>query len=226
VRSYFGNLGYSAIRPLARPNWPAAAIGAGLAGASTALDTETIDYFGRHHMTTLANSGAAAGGTVAVAGLAVGLFSAGRIFPGDRFRSASYDASQSLLITTAYTFAFKEATNRQRPDDSNRQSFPSGHASLAFAWATVAERHYGARGGIPAYAVASAIAVSRLAKDKHYLSDIVAGATLGHLIGRTVVRCNSRPAVGVPAKPVVPPVTMVVPLLGRDAVGVGIHMSF
>jgi hypothetical protein len=30
-------------------------------------------------------------------------------------------------------------------------------------------------------------------EDKHYLSDVVAGATLGYLVGRTVVRVNSRP---------------------------------
>jgi membrane-associated phospholipid phosphatase len=227
VHGYFGNMGYNAIRPLARPNWPAAAIGAGLAGAATAIDTETVEFFDRNHMKTFGSVGSTIGGTGAVAGLAIGVFSAGRIFPGDRFRSATYDASQAMLITTAYTFAIKAATHRERPDDSNNQSFPSGHASIAFSWATVLERHYGWRGGVPAYAMASLIATSRLAHRKHYLSDIIAGATLGHLVGRTVVRCNSRPAVGVPAKPVVPsPQTLLMPTFDRHGAGMELTVLF
>lgn len=222
VRGYFNNLGYNALRPFERPNWAAAAVGTGLAGMSTALDTEAADYFQENRMTTLADIGASAGGGAAVTALAVGLFSAGRIIPGDRFRSASYDASQAIAITSVYTLALKLATSRPRPDDSNDLSFPSGHASVAFAWATVAERHYGVKGAIPAYAAASAIAVSRLAKEKHYLSDIVAGATLGHIVGRAVVRGNSRPAAGVPAKPV----AMIVLTLSHDGAGLGLHVSF
>ena len=34
---------------------------------------------------------------------------------------------------------------------------------------------------------------SRIQQDKHYLSDVVAGATLGYIVGRTVVRVNGRP---------------------------------
>jgi membrane-associated phospholipid phosphatase len=227
VHSYLGNLGYNTLRPLARPNWPAAVAGFGLAGAATLVDTDTVDFFERHHAKTFGTVGATIGGTGAVAGLAIGLFSAGRIFPGDRFRSATYDASQAMIITTAYTFALKAATNRSRPDDSNNQSFPSGHASLAFSWCTVLERHYGPKVGIPAYTLASAIAVSRLAHRKHYLSDIVAGATIGHLVGRTVARYNSRPAAGVPAKPVVPgPAAFVIPTFGPKEAGLQLSVLF
>jgi membrane-associated phospholipid phosphatase len=47
--------------------------------------------------------------------------------------------------------------------------------------------HYYPKSWIPAYLTASLIGVSRLEKNKHYLSDIVAGATLGYIVGRTVV---------------------------------------
>jgi len=36
--------------------------------------------------------------------------------------------------------------------------------------------------------------VSRLQRNKHYLSDVLAGATLGYIVGRTVVRVNGGPA--------------------------------
>jgi hypothetical protein len=44
--------------------------------------------------------------------------------------------------------------------------------------------------------VAGLVGASRLEQDKHYLSDVVAGATLGYIVGRTVVRLNSRPLEG------------------------------
>jgi hypothetical protein len=75
---------------------------------------------------------------------------------------------------------------------SNRVSFPSGHASNAFAAASVISRHY-RKLTIPGYTLATYIAVSRMAANKHYLSDIVAGSGLGWSTGRVVVRRNGRP---------------------------------
>jgi membrane-associated phospholipid phosphatase len=223
VRGYFQNLAYDTPRVFSRPNLVPLLVGAGASGAATALDSETVSYFTDHPNRTLGNWGAQAGGTFAAAGLAIGLFSAGRIAPGDKFRSFTYDASQAMLITTAYTFALKLSTRRMRPDDSNRQSFPSGHASLAFSWASVLGRYYGPAGAIPGYTVASLIAVSRLAHRSHYLSDIVAGATLGFTTGQTVVRGNSRRAGGEPASPVVPkPSVELMPDLGPDGRGSGL----
>jgi membrane-associated phospholipid phosphatase len=231
VRSYARNLGYNSVRVFSKPNWIPLLAGSGLTAASATLDDETVDFFERNPMTDFGSIGATVGGTGAVAAFAIGLFSAGRIAPGDRFRSASYDASQSILINTVYTFALKSATHRQRPDGSNDRSFPSGHASVAFSWATALAKHYGLKVEIPAYTFASLIAISRLANHSHYLSDIVAGATLGHLVGRTVVRGNSRPAEGAPARPVVPdlpgPSVQIVPAFGPDGgSGLAIAISF
>ena len=56
----------------------------------------------------------------------------------------------------------KLTIRRQRPDLSNRQSFPSGHASVTFAAATVIERHLGWRKSVLGYTIASYVAASRL----------------------------------------------------------------
>jgi membrane-associated phospholipid phosphatase len=56
----------------------------------------------------------------------------------------------------------------------------------------VAQGHYGWKEGVPAYALAGLIAVSRLQRNAHYLSDVLAGATLGYIVGRTVVRVNGQ----------------------------------
>jgi hypothetical protein len=57
---------------------------------------------------------------------------------------------------------------------------------MAFASATVLQRHFGWKAGIPAYAVASYVAASRVQTQRHYLSDVAFGAALGIVAGRTV----------------------------------------
>jgi membrane-associated phospholipid phosphatase len=86
----------------------------------------------------------------------------------------------------------------------------------------VAERHYGWKLGVPAYLVAGIVGASRIDQDKHYLSDVLAGATLGYIVGRTVVRVNDRPLEAAP-----PAASLqVLPLVGRDARGVRVALSF
>jgi hypothetical protein len=129
-----------------------------------------------------------------VLGLVVaGVFTTGRFVEAPRFRAMSYDLLDAFLVNWAYTTAVKSAVGRERPNGEDEKSFPSGHTSNAFALAVVVERHYGWKAGLPAYALASAVAVSRLQRNKHYLSDVLAGATLGYIVGRTVVRVNGGP---------------------------------
>ena len=71
-------------------------------------------------------------------------------------------------------------------------SFPSGHTSAMFATATVVQRRWGWRGGLPAYLVATYVGASRL-QNVHYLSDVAFGAALGIAAG-LVVNLPSRHA--------------------------------
>jgi membrane-associated phospholipid phosphatase len=90
---------------------------------------------------------------------------------------------ESLFLTYSLTYALKFTTHRLRPDGSDSLSFPSGHASGAFALATVTEVLYGPLFGIPSYALAGMISISRLDSNKHVASDVAAGALLGTVIG-------------------------------------------
>ncbi len=90
---------------------------------------------------------------------------------------------EALAITETLTFGLQLATHRGRPDGSNNRSFPSGHTSGVFALATVAEIYYGPWVGVPSYALASLVGISRIDGNKHAASDVVAGAVLGTLIG-------------------------------------------
>ena len=82
---------------------------------------------------------------------------------------------------------FKQATRRSRPEGTG-YSFPSGHTTVTFASATVLQRHFGWKVGLPAYAVASYVAASRVEMKRHYLSDVAFGAALGIV---AAARCRS-----------------------------------
>ena len=96
------------------------------------------------------------------------------------------DIVRAQIVSQVFTQGVKFTVRRERPDGSNRQSFPSGHASSAFATATVLQRHYGWKAGVPAYAVGSYVALARMSWNKHHASDVVMGAGLGIASARTV----------------------------------------
>ena len=75
-----------------------------------------------------------------------------------------------------------------RPDGSNDHSFPSGHTATAFMTATMLTKEYGHKSpwiGIGAYLVATATGLMRMANNKHWLSDVLAGAGIGILSTET-----------------------------------------
>jgi len=95
---------------------------------------------------------------------------------------------EGLLMSTAVTQTTKFATQRQRPDSASANAFPSGHTSASFATATSLTYAYGWKVGLPFYAMAAFTGLTRLADNAHWLSDVVAGATVGILFGRSSLR--------------------------------------
>jgi membrane-associated phospholipid phosphatase len=96
------------------------------------------------------------------------------------------DIVRAQIVSQVIAQAVKFTVQRERPDGSNSQSFPSGHSSSAFATATVLQRHYGWKVGVPAYALGSYVALARMSWNKHHATDVVMGAGLGIASGRTV----------------------------------------
>src|SRR4029450_10811094 len=93
---------------------------------------------------------------------------------------------RAQIVTQTFTQAMKYTVRRDRPT-GECCAFPSGHASSAFAAASVLERHFGYRGSWPALLGASYVATSRLVDNRHFLSDVVFGAALGTATGWAVV---------------------------------------
>jgi PAP2 superfamily len=118
----------------------------------------------------------------------VGVYAFGRIKDQPKVSHVGMDLIQSLAVSEALVQSLKYTTRRERPDGSGRNSFPSGHAADTFAFATALERHLGWKGAVPAYIFSSYVAMSRLPADRHWLSDVVFGAGVGIIAGRTVTR--------------------------------------
>lgn len=115
------------------------------------------------------------------------VYAVGRIGDHPKVSHTGMDLIQALIISEGLVQGLKFATQRERPDGSSR-SFPSGHASDTFAFATALERHLGWKGAVPAYAFASYVAISRLPANRHWFSDVVFGSSVGIIAGRTVTR--------------------------------------
>jgi hypothetical protein len=107
---------------------------------------------------------------------------------GVRGKNTFIDRSILLILSQAImsgtTFALKGVTNRIRPDGSNKLSFPSGHTGNAFASAEFMAQEFGDRSpvyGIIGYSFATTTAILRVYNNKHWFSDIIAGAGFGIL---------------------------------------------
>lgn len=99
-----------------------------------------------------------------------------------RDRSIIYGTS--LLITSVITFPVKHMVKEERPDGSNRLSFPSGHTATAFASAQFMFREYKNTNfllGISGYSFAVFTGIYRMLNNKHWLGDVVGGAGVGIL---------------------------------------------
>ncbi|RZK59145.1 MAG: phosphatase PAP2 family protein [Hymenobacter sp.] len=92
--------------------------------------------------------------------------------------------AKSEAIMLASTFAVKYISREERPDGSDNLSFPSGHTAQAFLAASIVHTELRDKSqwyGVGAYALATSVGVLRMVVDKHWQSDVVAGAGFGIL---------------------------------------------
>ena len=91
---------------------------------------------------------------------------------------------KSELIMLSSVYVVKTLTAIQRPDDSANNSFPSGHTAQAFLAASIVHNEFRDKSqwyGIGAYTLATGVAAFRMINNKHWESDVVAGAGFGIL---------------------------------------------
>lgn len=115
------------------------------------------------------------------AGLMIGLKAGGyesRSSWGRMLASDAFSAASMAIMVNGIKYSVK----RLRPDGSARNSFPSGHTATAFMSAAMLDKEYGWRSpwfSIGGYTAAAVTGVSRILNNRHWMSDIVAGATIG-----------------------------------------------
>lgn len=171
-------------------------------GNTAPCDPASISGFDRIALHNFSGSAATAS-TVALIGVVA--FSGFESLHGTTPAQGRGDAAvltNSLVWTYAVTNWFKVLAHRSRPvlytaaastaasDPDNRRSFPSGHASVAFAAATsyfvMAGRErlpHRTRNAVLAYGTAAAVATLRVSAGKHFPTDVIGGAVLGSAIG-------------------------------------------
>jgi len=97
----------------------------------------------------------------------------------------------AYILAGLGTLLVKGVTNTSRPSDDwngGHYGFPSFHAASSFTIAAVIDEYHGPKTGLPAMAVAGLISYSRIDLRDHDLSDILFGAAMGCLVGRSVAR--------------------------------------
>ena len=126
------------------------------------------------------------GGTAVQAAASIGTYVVGAVAHKPRVRHLGMDLMEAQILSEGFVQGIKVIVRRERPDGSSGFSFPSGHATITMAGATVLQQHLGWKAAVPTYAIAAYVAASRVHDNRHYASDVVAGATLGIIIGRSV----------------------------------------
>ena len=136
--------------------------------------------------TTVFQSGNAIGNFVFQIGAGFAAYGTGKAIGNKQVAFVGRDIVRAQVVSQVMVQSLKYAIRRDRPDQSNNKSFPSGHAASGFATATVLQRYYGWKVGAPAYALGSYIALARMSWNRHHATDVVMGAGFGIAAGRTV----------------------------------------
>ena len=131
---------------------------------------------------------------------------------GDREGAGQF--ALAFTASVAATEVLKRTTHVERPDHSNDQSFPSGHATNAFAAATYVHRRHGFKYAWPLYMAATYVGYTRVNAQRHRWGDVIGSAAVSGAMTWWLVEPKRAPAVAV------------MPTLDRHYVGVQFHASW
>jgi membrane-associated phospholipid phosphatase len=163
-------------------------IGLGVAGAASVhrWDDSGMSHAREHMPERAFRIGNVGGNFLVQTGGALGVYAVAHVAGHDRISAFGADLLRAQILTQGIVQVGKASTRRTRPDGSNDNSLPSGHAATTFATASVVQRHFGWAAGVPAYAFGAYVGAARMSANRHHLSDVIMGAAVGIAAGRTV----------------------------------------
>ena len=143
----------------------------------------------------------------------------GHLFHNEKLKETGFMALEAFVISGTITQGFKRLFDRRRPRHSRSadefdgptftigdpgNAFPSGHTTVAFATAAViSEQYNNPYLSASVYALAGLLGLQRIYESAHWASDVFVGATIGTLVGKTVVKLNQRRGNAVTIMPVI-----------------------
>ena len=98
---------------------------------------------------------------------------------GAHAKNHALRAADAIGTATLLSEGLKYLVREKRPDSNSHDSFPSGHATAAFAAATVESDLHPHEAPLW-YTGATLISLSRIRLHRHYPRDVIAGALLGY----------------------------------------------
>ena len=126
------------------------------------------------------------------------------------FKATAYAASVATVL--------KYSVREPRPNEhKDKNSFPSGHSTTAFAFGGYVMAEHGWKWGVPALALATLTGISRVNDNRHRVHDVIAGTTIGLAYAFGIAGLQGTKTVSS---------YQVIPLYDADVKGVAVTYSF
>lgn len=114
----------------------------------------------------------------------------GKWFDNQNYNKKAVHMVKSTVYAALFTSILKYTIREPRPNSENREAFPSGHTTTAFAFASVIGTEHEWYWALPAYGLATMTAFSRINDNAHQLHDVLAGAVIGTSYGLSIHYLN------------------------------------
>ncbi len=171
--------------------------------------------------------GANEAGSLTAPLIPTGVFLVSLVTDDAKFQDAAFTSLQAIIYTNLISFTVKSFIGRARPEDGKGAhhfapfseldaSFPSGHTATAFAILSPWVFYYPHVVTYGLLVIAGGAAVARLQRQKHWLTDVLAGGTLGVSMAYWLSRKHQGRRSNM----------SVVPTVGPGSVGLTMQMTF
>ncbi len=178
-------------RIFSKDNVPLALVGVGLTGLALTVDQRVKKYFqDRKPLEHVENIGDTIGSGYPEVGVGVALLGTGELIKDKKLADTGVVTLEAFLVNGVATEGLKYAVGRKRPNGGDHMSFPGGHASnTAVLAASISEMYdWDLRLAVPLYLTTAFVGASRIQANEHFFSDVIAGITLGTLVGTSVAK--------------------------------------